>query len=683
MKREHGFCVGIVVLLMVGCGGGSSDKPAATPAAVSGTVVPPAGAAAGDYEVYPSTSAQAAAKVDGNGAFSSALPGDRTGVLMAVPREGSASATALGGGKGILLAPVFGNIVLAKNGAGLLYLSGTNAGPATGATDGGAKAAAVDGTSARTADGGLVVSARKDSIDANPAVPSSADGGSQSYPTVDGAAAPVAPAGVVLDGVTTVLSTLLFHPMLANPNPAASKQVAEWLVAKANGGWPELQAATLAFDRAADLSAPAFQTALAALFQSVVATLPTALVAGASAKILEDGQAPPTVKTTSQGAVCMAVTVDNPKTPSITVDDSAGTNLDYLCVVRATSKSDFPAGADSPAFATPNRLGTVPSGTAIRSAFVGAKSYASYLDVVGNTIGLVTNLIGGATIGPNNAIPLPNDQVSEIRCLSGGYGTDADAPVYNFVAANLAADARSAFVHNVTAATIEVMSAIPGADTAMKSEVGKSVLAKVVQQAVFEIEAKANSQGKKLGSGDVYEIIYNVARAGLNEMIDKSSDEWRKGQLEKLAAFLKWGGKSLVKIVDVSGKVANAGAAGTRAYALARPQSLMEYFLVAVGGSKPDAATTPDAVTSTDPNFDSDGFEKSLKACRKMLDLKCAPDQFDCPDQITPSRRNDPYHDCMIAGIDCILASSTCDEVWTCHFSTTQWPDDLAVACGF
>lgn len=676
MKREHGFCFGIVVLLSMGCGGGSSDTPPGpTSSGVSGTVVPPSGAAAGDYEVYPSTSAQAVAKVDDNGAFSSALPGDRSGVLMAVPREGSASATALGGGKGILLAPVFGNIVLTRTGTGALYLSGTNPSPATGAIDGGAKVAALDG--------GLVASARKDSIDANTAVPSLADGGAKTYPADGAAATPVASSGVVLDGTTTVLATLLFHPMLANPNPTASKQVAEWLVVKANAGWPELQAAVLAFDVAADLSAPTFQAALAALFQSVVATLPAALVAGTSARILEDGQAAPTVKTTSQGAVCMAVTVDNPKTPSITVDDSFGTNLDYLCVVRATSKTDFPSGADSPAFTAPNRLGTVPSGTPIRSAFVGAKSYASYLDVVGNTIGLVTDLIGGATIGPNKAIALPNDQVSEIRCLSGGYGTDADTPVYNFVATNLAADARSAFVHNVTAATIEVMSAIPGADTAMKSEVGKSVLAKVVQQAVFEIEAKANSQGKKLGSGDVYEIIYNVSRAGLNEMIDKSSEEWKKGKLEKLAAFLKWGGKSLVKLIDVSGKVANAGAAGTRAYALARPQSLMEYFLVAVGGSKPDAAATPDAVVYSDPNYDPDGFEKSLKACRKMLDMKCTPDQFGCPDQISPSRKDSPYHDCMITGLNCILASATCDDVYNCNWSSSQWPEDLAAACGF
>jgi hypothetical protein len=106
---------------------------------------------------------------------------------------------------------------------------------------------------------------------------------------------------------------------------------------------------------------------------------------------------------------------------------------------------------------------------------------------------------------------------------------------------------------------------------------------------VFEIEAKANSQGRKLGAGDIYDIIYNVARAALNEAADKSSEEWKKGNLEKLAEFLKLGGKSLFKLVDISGKLSNAGAAGSRAYALARPQSLTEYFLVAVGEPKRDA----------------------------------------------------------------------------------------------
>jgi hypothetical protein len=49
--------------------------------------------------------------------------------------------------------------------------------------------------------------------------------------------------------------------------------------------------------------------------------------------------------------------------------------------VRATAEAAFPAGGDSPAFTTPNRLGTVPTGAPIRSTFIPAKSYASYLDI--------------------------------------------------------------------------------------------------------------------------------------------------------------------------------------------------------------------------------------------------------------------------------------------------------------
>ena len=569
MKTQYPLCSVLFALYAVGCGGssGNSAGPASPSAPITGIVVPPLGAAAGDYEVYPSTSAETATTVDSSGAFSSMVAVDRTGMLMAIPRAGSASATLLGGAKGILLSPVFGKRVLSKSSTGTLSLSSSDAGGTVGSMDGGATdgGATDGGTTIGLLDGGAPLTA--------------ADGGATSV---------YASSGAILDSTTTVLAALFFHPMLANPNPAASGQVAEWLVAKANAGWAELQAASSAFDAAADLAAPAFQSAMAALFQSVVASLPVDLVVSARADRFADQPGIPfSVRTASQGAVRMSVKVDDPKTPSIGIDNSAGTNLDYLCVVKAAVQSDFPSGPDSPAFTTPNRLGSVSASTPIRSTFVAAKPYASYLDIVGNTIGLVTDLIGGATIGPNKAIPVPIDRVTEIRCLSGGYGTDADAPVSAFIAANLAPDARSAFVHNVTAATIEVMSAIPGSDSAMKSDIGKAVLAKVVSQSVAEIEKKANSQGQKLGIDDIYEIIYNVACAGLNEMVDKSSDEWKKGKLEKLASFLKWGGKSLVKFIDISGKVANAGAAGTRAYALTQPQSLMEYFLVAVAA--PDA----------------------------------------------------------------------------------------------
>ena len=186
------------------------------------------------------------------------------------------------------------------------------------------------------------------------------DGGAPLTAADGGATSVYASSGAILDSTTTVLAALFFHPMLANPNPAASGQVAEWLVAKANAGWAELQAASSAFDAAADLAAPAFQSAMAALFQSVVASLPVDLVVSARADRFADQPGIPfSVRTASQGAVRMSVKVDDPKTPSIGIDNSAGTNLDYLCVVKAAVQSDFPSGPDSPAFTTPNRLGSV------------------------------------------------------------------------------------------------------------------------------------------------------------------------------------------------------------------------------------------------------------------------------------------------------------------------------------
>ena len=152
---------------------------------------------------------------------------------MAIPREGSASATLLGGARGILLSPVFGKRFLSKSSTGTLALSSLDAGETVRVQDGGATdvgATGVGTTDVGTTDGGTTVAR--------------ADGGAL-LPTVDGGSTPAfARPGAVLDSTTTVLTALFFHPMLANPNPAASGQVAEWLVAKANAGWAELQAAS-------------------------------------------------------------------------------------------------------------------------------------------------------------------------------------------------------------------------------------------------------------------------------------------------------------------------------------------------------------------------------------------------------------------------------------------------------
>lgn len=107
----------------------------------------------------------------------------------------------------------------------------------------------------------------------------------------------------------------------------------------------------------------------------------------------------------------------------------------------------------------------------------------------------------------------------------------------------------------------------------------------------------------------------------------------------------------------------------------------MEYFLVAVGDTKADAGTTSDAAVGTDPNYDKEGFNNSIKACRKMLDLACVTSQYGCPDQVVPSRKDYPYHDCAVAGVNCVLGASTCEAISECNYSTSQWPEDLAEIC--
>jgi hypothetical protein len=334
------------------------------------------------------------------------------------------------------------------------------------------------------------------------------------------------------------------------------------------------------------LDGAAFVAALDALVASAVdaappyvpgATLTNRHLLGTSALALE---APP-LAVAASGKVQLSLTTDDATVPTFKLDDAVGTNLDYLCEVSPTVKTDFPAGEASPNFTSADRYRALqPGGAVVRSAFVNAKSYASYLDVIGNGIDLVTGTLGGVTIGPSSSIPAVRGGVLVARCFSGGYGPDTAALAY--VSANFAPQARSAFEHNVAAACVEVISAIPGGDAVIKNDIGKAVLQKIVQTAALQIEAKANAVGTNITASDIYEIIFNTAKAGLNEVLNMPGEALGNSALTKLASFLKWGGKSVVRLANVPGKVANGGAAASRTYAIAAPQSVYEYFLVAV-----------------------------------------------------------------------------------------------------
>lgn len=583
------------------CGlfGGKDDAEGET-REISGTLVTADGAPADDYLVYGEDESGSGA--ERSGSFSAEVSNQRSAMLLAVPRPGSATAAKYGQGRGLYLSPTFGSRHLVEDGDGDLAL---------------------------------------------------AEGGK----------------GARIDARTTVLATLLLHPQLANPNPAASRQVGSWLVERANRGWPELEAAARAWERAVvagtdPASSAEVVEAMRALFASLDAALPADLVTSLGSA--EDEAQAPTTAFASDGASQISASLDDPAIPTLKLDNAAGTNLDYLCVVRPAGEADFPSGAQSPRFLSPDRRHLASTGAPIRSVFLSAKSYASYLDVIGNGLGLISDLIGGATVGPSQGIPLARGIVTEVRCFSGGYGGAAMSADFDFVQQSFRADARSAFIHNVTAAAIEVFSALPGAENAAQTDVGKDVIRKVVQQAIAEVDAKANSQGFRLEARDVYEVIYNVAKAGLNEFADKSSEQWREG---KLKSFFTWGGKGLVKFLNVSGKVANAGAAGSRAYALARPQSLLEYFLVSVDG---ETANRPDAGGSIwGPDFDVYN-----QACHRLIDHGCIENSISCPDS-SPTQAGHPYHDCAMAAYRCILAGATCDDMAKCKYSVGyhDWPD--------
>ncbi len=613
--------LGASLLALLSCSS-SSDDDQASPAAsrtLEGELATADGASAQDYLLLgasPETTAGVSPGSDG--AFRIGVKGEQTSLLLAVPRTGTPSAERYQEGKGLYLSPVFGPVNLVAN-----------------------------------AQGGLSVGSGRARI----------------------------------DSTTTVLALLLVHPMLAHPHPERSAATARWLVDRFNSGWPEARTAVESFERAledgGDLAAGPFEAAMGALVTDLAAA-PFETAMGASASdpgaalhdTLSGAPAPfsdlsrdlspdlaAQTSSASHGATQIRARLDDPKAPSLKLENDTGTNLDYLCVVRPTDPADFPDGAQSPNFLAANRLRAGNANTPIRSVFLPAKSYASYLDVVGNAIGLVTQLIGGATIGPNSAIPLAHGAVTEVRCFSGGYGAEADQPVSDFIDRHFRSDARGAFVHNVTAATIEVFSALPGGDSAAKSDIGKQVLAKVIQQTVAELEAKASSQGSRLDAADIYEIIYNVSRAGLNELCNKASEEWRTGHLEKLQHFVKWGGKSLVRFINVTGRLANAGAAGSRAYALASPQSLLEYFLFAVDGasSKPDAGVSPDLLHARED------VDKWLRGCRQAVDAGCIVGTLYCPGNLEAATQDHPDHGCAVALGECLLGAGTsCARVDAC-----------------
>jgi len=598
---------GLTALLIVastsGCSClGGAKEPGSTKT-LSGNLVTADGAPAQDFVVTGGLeSGGTGTTVGSDGAFTLEVGSTRTSVLMAVPRESSSTAVRYGQGKGLYLSPVFGSKHLVQAGGGKLGLDSQD-GPA------------------------------------------------------------------LLDSQTSVLAILMFHPMLANPDPDASQQVAAWLVQRANQGWPELETATATFESAVgtavDLSGSELTAAMQALFSSLAQNLPDSLVQRTTDSSSQELTALQ-MTLASDGASQVTAEEDDAETHTLKLDVARGTNLDYLCVVRPASSGDFPAGKDSPRFLSPDRLSAVSTNAPIRSVFLAAKSYLSYLDVVGLTIGAVSDTIGGATVGPNTGIPIPLGLVTEVRCFSGGYGGDSDAAVFDFIQANYRADARSAFVHNVTAAAIEVFSAIPGADQAAQTDIGKEVLKKVVQQSVLEVEAKANSQGSRLNAADVYEIIYNVSKAALNEFADKASESWREGKLTRLKDFFKWGGKGLVKFINITGKLANAGAAGSRAYAMASPQSLLEYFLVSVD----DPTAAPDAGGS----FLSEDMKTYQAACHRLLDLECITSSLGCPDS-SPTNAEHEHHDCAMAAFKCLIAANDCAEASNCEFAVSygEW----------
>jgi hypothetical protein len=496
---------------------------------IASTLVPAPGLTVTDYAVY-GTLDDNAGSVSADGRLQAAVNQARSGFFFATPKDGSATAGKLALGSGLYMAPTPGSSRVCRNGT--------------------TWSVATTGTA-------------------------------------------------VLDATTTVMSILLMHPMVANLAPDVQTQQLQWMVSTLNAGWPNLTNSAAVYDRAlaagADPFADAtFKTALTASLGDVLDKMPEYK----SSLLPEINRAANHVpySTAQKGQAVTSLKEGINGSASVTLEPGteSGEGLDYYYSVKEIAATAMPQELASPAFTSPNMLQTLPTVRTVASGFVASTSYWKYLDIAGFALQAATDYLADTTgIKPGGTFALPQKAFYEVRFFSGGFGYGGSATDYDFVQANFPADAAAAFRHNVATAVVETLSLIPGADKLLKSEIASKVIAAAVQQTMSELSSLLNRAGAGgIAGKDLANLMYNVCKAATDTFTQEASQASLKSQVK--TTFTEWfkaGGKATLDfILSVPGNIAKGGSLSNRAFRLARPDSVMEYYIVAVGFSPPAAA---------------------------------------------------------------------------------------------
>ncbi len=208
-------------------------------------------------------------------------------------------------------------------------------------------------------------------------------------------------------------------------------------------------------------------------------------------------------------------------------------------------------------------------------------------------------------VAPSEEVALGAPGFYEVRFFSGALGVGTPANEYDFAAANFPADARAAFIHNVTAGAFEAVALVPGAGEVFGSEVGAQVGQEVVQQLVVDLEALLTAKGAALiEADDLYTIGFNAVKAAVDKATEKATEDAQKSAWKQFFEWAKWGGKKAVKaVMDLPGKVAKGGALAHRAARLTAPYSVMELHHAFVAeASLPETIRGSVRIAPPDPN---------------------------------------------------------------------------------
>jgi len=620
------------VLAIVTFGCGSSDKETApSTVALQGVLSPAPGLAASDFTVW-GPADESPAGVTTNGGWSARGNAHRTGIVFAGPKAGSAAATSLGPESGLYMTPVAASVRLVKG--------GTAASPTIdGGTAGAPAAAATYGVAS------------------------------------DGDAA--------MDATTTVVSMLLMHPMLGHPSSDVSAEQLRWLVTRMASGWPCLAQAATAYD--ADLVArvdfstdPAFTGALATCLDEVAAmpvfapTPPTgkqaqarrpaeAAALGAADRtgryfasdkdkvaysVKKDGVVVSTLGVASSDAASVTMT---PKTAN-------GTALEYYYTVKRIDDDLAKSGTESAVFASPNQLELHGTGPTIAAGFISASSYWTYLDVVGNTFRKVSDLLASSVVeAPSGDATMPGPHMYEVRLFSGGFGAGTHAAAYEFATANLPSEHRAALYQNVTMAVVELVGVIPGAGEVLGEGDGAKILQAVVQKVIVELQTLIAAKGSNVTGEDVYNLMYNILKGAVDDAMEIATENAQAGAAEKLFGFVVSGGKKAFKtVVGIPGKVAKGGCLGNRAFRLSNPESVLEYYIVAVGYAAGDCEPVMKAISIL---FGS--YPAGCAACANQI---CAIECTSCDDACA-----DAWGEAMTLEVDaCRICNDRGEESMEC-----------------